>query len=296
MAGPAFDAELSDDLAALAQRAGSALVAAVPLSHRGAARRATAFRLSFADGTVWKGTELADPDQAALVAELAGGLPAGVPRVIDRRGTALVSEWVEGETLAAVAWSDDILRACGAVQALVHRWRPATTAEAGGLLGGWQRRLYRRLDELVAGGLLAPAQAAALAAMARDHAPARCEGGVILGDFGPENIVCRAGVPYMIDLETLLIAPCDYDLARTWYRWPMSEAQRAVYLDGYARHRSPDAFLAHRLFWIIAALLEGAVFRSQQRAATSALPLDALRALLADSTADPMRAALRPPG
>jgi len=285
---PAPDAELSEDLAALAHQAGSTLIAAVPLSRRGAAQRATAFQLRFADGTAWKGTELASPDQAASVAALAAALPAGVPRVIDRRGAALVSEWVEGATLQDATWTDDVLRACGALQAQVHRCRPAAAVEADALLQRWQRRLRQRLDEIVAAGLLAPAQADALAALARRNAPMRCEAGVILGDFCAENIVYRhGGPPCLIDLETLTIAPCDYDLGRTWYRWPMSAAQRAVYLEGYRQHRSAEAFLAHRLFWTIAALAHGVVFRHQQRAATTALPLDALRALLADSTADP---------
>ncbi|MGH7789502.1 MAG: phosphotransferase family protein [Candidatus Binatia bacterium] len=287
MAGPAPDAELSPDLAALVRQAGSALVAAVPLSRRGAKPRATAFQLRFADGTLWKGTELDNPDQAAAVAGLASDLPAGAPRVISQRGAALVSEWVEGVTLQSAAWTDDVVRACGALQAQVHMWRPTAPADADSILRGWHRRLSWRLDVLVADGLLAAADAGALAGLARDHMPARCDAGVVLGDFCAENIVCRDGAPYLIDLETLIIGPCDYDLGRTWYRWPMSEAQRAVYLDGYRRHRSADAFLAHRVFWTIAALAEGAVFRAQQRAATSAVPLDALRALLAAGGADP---------
>jgi len=286
---PAPDGELSEDLAALAQQAGSALVAVVPLSRRGAAQRATAFQLRFADGTVWKGSALANPDRAVAVAALARGLPAGVPRVIGQRGAALVTEWIEGATLQSAPCPDDVLHLCGALQAQVHRWRPATAVVADGLLREWQRRVRQRLDELVAADLLLEAQAVALAALAQQHAPARCDAGVILGDFCPENIVCRGGAPYLIDLETLTIAPCDYDLGRTWYRWPMTEAQRAAYLDGYRQQRSADAFLAHRLFWTIAALAEGAVFRHRQRTTTSAVPLDALRALLADSrAADPV--------
>jgi hypothetical protein len=290
------DAELSEDLAALARQAGAALIAVVPLSRRGAAQRATAFQLRFADGTAWKGTELASPDEAAAVAALAAGLPAGAPRVIERRGAALVSEWVEGATLQDTPWTDDVLRACGAWQAQVHRCRPAAAVEADDLLQRWQQRVWQRLDELVAAGLLAPPQADALAGLARRNAPGRCEAGLILGDFCAENIVCRhGGAPCLIDLETLAIAPCDYDLGRTWYRWPMRAAQRAAYLDGYRQHRSAEAFLAHRLFWTIAALVHGAVFRHQQRAATTALPLDALRALLADSTADPTLVAVGAP-
>ena len=81
------------------------------------------------------------------------------------------------------------------------------------------------------------------------------------------------------------IAPCDYDLARTWYRWPMTGEQRDAYLAGYRDHRDASAFLVHAPFWHIAALANGALFRHRRRSGAPALPLAALRALLRDAEA-----------
>jgi aminoglycoside phosphotransferase (APT) family kinase protein len=272
--------ELGEDLAALVRAVGRALTQATPLSHRGAPAVATAFRLHFADGTVLKGNRLASASCATRVATLAPALGTFVPRVVAHGGRALLSEWVEGESLAGDDWPDVLLCRCGAAQAAAHA-QAVETEDAAGEIAYRRRKLTEGLEVLVRARLLTADESAQLAALAAHAAPTSCAMGISLGDYCPDNIVCRpGGEPCLIDLETLSIASNDYDLGRTWYRWPMSAAQRAAFLDGYRAHRDPSPFLAHLSFWHTAALVEGAVFRHRQHRPDLPAPLAALRVLL----------------
>lgn len=276
-----MSAELPADLAALIAAAGVPLVEATPLSRRGPEDRPTTWRLRFADGAVRKASVLSSVAHAERVAALAAELGDGAPRLLGRRGATLLGEWVDGPTLADAAGDEAWLPACGAWHGRVHGLRRADDAAAAALLARWRRRLAENLEVLRAAGLLDAATAAAGAALAARHAPARCDAALSLGDLSPENLVRRpSGAPCLIDIETLDVAPSDYDLARTWYRWPMAATQRAAYLDGYRRHRDPAAFLAHRRFWVLAALANGVVFRLRERATDVGVPLTALNALL----------------
>jgi hypothetical protein len=273
-------AELGDDLAALVRGVGSALVAATPLSRPRAGGAATAFRLRFADGSELKGCRVDDPGSARLVPALAARLGTLAPRIVASRGHAMLTEWIAGTSLAAAEWSDAVLQRCGAAQARAHR-ETMPGGDSRQRLSYWRDRMRRGLETLAAATLLDADEQRRLLALGERHAPAAAAVGISLGDYCHENIVCRGdGEPCLIDLETLAIAPNDYDLGRTWYRWPMTAAQRAVYLEGYRRHRDPAPFLAHLPFWRLVALTEGAVYRHGQRRDDLGEPLAGLRALL----------------
>src|SRR5262249_5063544 len=79
-----------------------------------------------------------------------------------------------------------------------------------------------------------------------------------------------SGEVILVDTETLSIQPCDYDLGRTWYRWPMPRASRQSYFSGYRSYRGLDDFLAHFPFWAIAAIVDGALFRGRRGGAEAA--------------------------
>lgn len=285
-------AELGDDLAALVAEAGVALCEVTPLSVRGKRGVASVFRLRFADGRVCKGSRIGNAGQVARVASLVAALGDGAPRLLACRGKALLSEWVDGATLAAADYDAVRVRACGAWQARVHRGRPLDAAAAGACLAQRRERLQQQLGRLRAGGSLDEGEVAALERLAAVHAPASCEAGVSLSDFCPENIVWRpSGEPCLIDVETLNHEPHDYDLARTWYRWPMSAAQRGDFFAGYRQHRDPASFFAHRPFWLLAAVASSAIFRRDHRADAIGVPLAVLRALARRPDGDPMATA-----
>jgi len=278
---PDLDEALGADLATLVRAVGTPLVDYVALSQRGAPQRATAFQLRFADGRTCKGIYTLTARQAEQAATIAAQL-SHVARILDRCGAALLTEWVDGECLSVGAIPDEILRRCGALQAAVHAL-PVPHADAPtprDAVLACSRRLRGDLDNLAGGGALPGGEADDIWATAAAHAPVDCTVGLILGDFCAENIVHDADDRLtLIDIETLGIGACEYDLARTWYRWPMSAVQRRVYLDGYDGAPAA-AFVAHFPYWTLSALASGAVFRHRQRADTISVPLDRLRTVM----------------
>ncbi len=288
----AASADLGPDLGALLEALGTPLRRVVPLSWRGAAGAATAFRLHFADGTTLKGCRLASvaqAEKAAAVVSLLGGVLGGcVPRLIGQRGAAMLSEWVEGKSLAEAGCDDALRRACGAAQGRLHAAGLAIDPIARRHLAPrWLRDVTGKLEALRAAAVLTPAAVTAATLLARANVPPHCDGGAVFGDYCAENIVQRPdGVLCLIDIETVATGPYDFDLARTGYRWPMSDREWAVYLNGYRLHRDPAPFVAHRPFWDLAAVVDSLIFRHRYRPADLAVPLAAFAALVGGAEAD----------
>ena len=158
----------------------------------------------------------------------------------------------------------DVVRRCGALLGATHaRAVPAgLDAEARAALrdpDAFHARLEQQVDALQRAGALA----ADVARAAVDHA-ARRRGadasiGIAHGDLCGENIVAHpTRGPVSIDNGNLAVGHLDYDLARTFYRWPLDEAGRGTFLEGYATRRSPETFLRDERFWMICAIVVGA--------------------------------------
>lgn len=281
---PEREAELGEDLSVLVRAIPAPLIQLTPLSHRGPAQRATAFRLHFADGRTCKGALLETAQQAEQAAAVAGKLGhCGIPAVMGQHGSALLAQWIDGEPLAGGDCTVDTLRHCGAIQGLAHTAAVADHAreQPAAVLYRRQRNLGRDLAALVECALLDHGHAQRADDIAGRLAPASCTIAPIFGDFCAENIVrTSSGELFVVDIETLSIDACEYDLARTWYRWPMTAAERAAYWDGYRTHREPDAFLAHLPFWAILALVDGAIFRQRYRPTTTSVPIARLCGLI----------------
>jgi hypothetical protein len=144
-------------------------------------------------------------------------------------------------------------------------------------------RLERRFAELVERHAWDAGDAQAALDVSRQYAPATCEVGLTFGDFCRENLVRRgSGEICLVDTEELSMSACDYDLARTWYRWPMTRRDRQAYLDGYRRRRSPAEFIAHLPYWAVAAIVDSALFRERLHG-DARLPRERLRALVRGS-------------
>jgi hypothetical protein len=91
----------------------------------------------------------------------------------------------------------------------------------------------------------------------------------------------------VIDVDTLAVDSPDYDLARTWYRWPMEAGQFSTYLEGYRRVGSTLDFEEYALYWRIAVLVESALFRLVRRTGRSEVPMRRLRELLNEASSPP---------
>jgi len=212
------------------------------------------FRLSFSDGLAVEGRILESPARAAVMRGLLSMLDQdSFARVLARHGSALIEEWVDGDALDEVPVTDRHLQRCGRALARLHTARPAwvqAPAESPQGLAG-------RLDDLVDRGLLERASAVYAAALTRRFAPARTSSGLCHGEFCGENIVIRPdGSPCVIDNETIALGFHDYDLARTWYRWPLGAERWGEFLAGYAKARDPGPFLSHFPYWAVRVLVD----------------------------------------
>lgn len=229
---------------------------------RAARRVAGAFRVELIDGTCLKARLMPSAARAREVAALLAQAGEGFPVVLGLRGRALLLEWVEGSVLGDPR--ADMLRRCGALLGALHATRiPAgLDAEAHAALrdpNAFQARLAQQVGALRdAGALEADVARAAVDRAGRPrHADASI--GIAHGDLCGENIVAHpTRGPVSIDNGNLAVGHLDYDLARTFYRWPLCEPARALFLEGYATRRSPATFVREERFWMICAIVVGA--------------------------------------
>jgi len=272
--------ELGADLWSLVCAVSAELVSVSPLTGDDyPGYQPKAFRLTFAGGHVLKGRRVATAQQAEMVESVSRALAdRGVPRVLSRSGAAFLSDWIDGEPLRTGHVDAAVLRRCGVLHGCTHSSplpAPARAFDSGAYV-------RRRLDAVAQLAELDQELAHAAARIAAAHAPADFAWGFGFGDFCAENIVLRpSGDVCLVDTESLSILPCDYDLGRSWYRWPMQRAEREAYFEGYRAHRQPTDFYAHFPYWAITAIADGALFRSRIGGPAAAMvPLQRLRALV----------------
>ncbi len=246
------------------------------------------FRLELLDGRVLKGRRLLSPEHAARVTAILEVMDRRhFPPVIAHLGEALLEEWRPGEPLDHATLGPTPMRQCGAILGAVHRAAPPAVEvdararpEARLAAARWQSHT------LVRAGVLSAASRKRLIALLEAQLPADAAIGVIHRDFCAENLVWDAsGQPHVVDNETMQVGAFDFDLARTWYRWPMTDAQAIAFLDGYSAHRSPESFLASFVFWTLVMLVD--VSRYHLRVGTDRArgAVDLLHAILDGSPA-----------
>ena len=275
---------LGEDLWALVLAHGGRLVAATPVGTLSLPRRSrAAFRLAFADGHELKGRRVTSDDCAARVERWSSHLdPRHFPRLLARRGAALLSEWVEGTPGAAVADASLLCRQAGALQGALHRAPvPEDERQAGRTDWlGWARRLDRDLRALRDAGWLDRITVSRATTAAEDAAPREVELGLVHSDLCLENLVLREGNIQVVDTEDLRVYAYDHDLARTWYRWPLAGVAWDAYREGYETVRPARTFREHFAHWAVVVLVESAVFRLRAGATSAEQPLGCLHELL----------------
>ncbi len=221
-------------------------------------QRKASFRLDLADGRRCKARRFRTAEGAAAALALAPLLEAlPFSRILVARGLVTVEQWIEGVPLRPGDVSVEQAQVAGALLGRVH----AITALPADLLaqvpgGNWYAdSIDVHLQELVAAGVLATAPAARLHEAAMANQPGRLAIGLVHGDFCADNIVVDGeGDLFVVDNESLHLGALDYDLARCWVRWPMSESLRAAFAGGYRSVRGLEGFSRHATFWAIKAL------------------------------------------
>jgi thiamine kinase-like enzyme len=244
-----------------------------------------AFRIACADDSLWKGRRFESPTAAEQSVRLGRCLPVGpFPRIVASQGVAVLGEWIEGAALASGPTSNDQLRRAGVLLRAVHAaevpwsdfkartWYP--TAD-------WQARLAARIDRLTQAGELTAAEGRKALDVASAHVPEPTRIGLIHGDLSPENIVVDAlGELRVIDDDSIGLHAPEFDLARTWYRWPMTVDGRTAFEEGYGVRDVASSYHAHLPHWKIVVLIGAADFRIRHGLPGASVPLRLLRDVL----------------
>ena len=223
------------------------------------------FRIELADGTIRKGRRLDSGADAERIELLSGLLDRRYfPRVLARRGAALLIEWIDGRPFPLAPPSSAVWTQCGEILGAMHaltvpeelRARYACDAV------GWRARMRRNIDELGERKALNEQEVQLALQVAEQLVPEEAATGLIHGDFCVENLIeTESGGVAIVDSETVNIDVYAYDLARTWSRSPTAPGQVLAFYKGYHRHRASTDFRENHLYWAIAVLTEAAVFR-----------------------------------
>jgi len=293
---PVAPESLGEDFAEIVSRVGSQLREVVPLTRLTFRKeRSGCYRLRFADGSVFKYRGMLSAHRAKTVEHLISriGSPR-IPRVLDRCGTGLLIEFVDGHPARRPVQTHELLAETAALQGKIHR------TDAADLLAGTPpleiadviEKLAQRIQRLVALQAITEREAEELTELAMSEVPQASEIGVAHYDYCAENLLVSEAIGfYVIDNESIQIGTLDYDLARTWYRWPMSPTERAVYWESYGRFRDPGSFSAFFLFWAIAVMVSSALLRLEGGTDLAAVPIRKLgllaRRALSGSSSEP---------
>lgn len=237
------------------------------------------FRLNLADGRIFKGRQFDTKDQRTSVTSLLSKLE-GLPfnSVIATRGIATIEEWIVGSPLVMrdvrnefIVTSANVLGRLHSIQDYPRETPFIPEPETVSL-----DRIKHELDDLHRQGLLRGDTVLPLFYIAEDNKPAELKFGFIHTDFHPENMIVTAdGTLYIIDNEHIKIGALDFDLARSWSRWPMNDSQREIFRMTYEENRRLDEFFTHEKFWAVLSLTRTAYIHARHRKANQ-MALDQL--------------------
>lgn len=255
-----------------------------------------AFRVALADGRRLKARLLSSAARAARLECILCALHhSAFPAVVARHDRVLLLEWIDGEPLDEETSRPSVARAAGAIHAFLHAMPvpPALEPSPDDVLGDTAAKLESHVASLAADGIVTESESRSALAVAGRFAPERCRIGIVHRDLCARNMVERhSGEICLIDNETMALGSCEFDLARTWYRWPLPRNARDEYFRAYARTHDAAAFLRHFPFWALAVLVDSVRMRAEAPVALRSVPLDRMRALLAaiDSGTPPEQA------
>jgi aminoglycoside phosphotransferase (APT) family kinase protein len=221
---------------------------------------------------------------AALSAALADNR---VPAPIARAGRLTAEAWIEGSVLSSMRLAARHVDAAAELLASVHQFGGLAGEHLPRyqLTGTIHRRAERQLSELAGAHIVRRRDLSALRAVLDRGLPARAQWGLVHGDFCAENLVWRADDTLVsVDNETIGRGFIEYDVARTWYRWPMPASQRGRFDRSYraALGMKPPSGVECRA-WRLAAAVKGVHLRFR-RGLVAERGLDALREVLENTT------------
>jgi aminoglycoside phosphotransferase (APT) family kinase protein len=254
---------VGERLAAALSKLGLEVVAVDPVTTLLTPRSTRAsYRLELSDGSTLKARRMKHAEKAARMTRILAELSdRRFARVLFAEDDVVVEEWVAGTPLSALPPSDAEVEACAAILGSLHG-RPAVGGEPVHVPRSTRpdlRRLEEEVAQLIRERALMVDRGQRVLELARRSRPETAMIGLIHGDFCPENIVRdEQGLLRVVDNESLRIDHLDYDLARTWLRWPMPAARWQLFLARYRSYRAalpaPESFV----FWQLLAILKSA--------------------------------------
>jgi aminoglycoside phosphotransferase (APT) family kinase protein len=221
------------------------------------------YRVELTSGRVVKVRRVTRPGQptqaAALVRALADpDLPA--PLVIT--GLVMIEDWVDGVPLAEIRVSGREIDAAADLLGRLHARTsiPGRRFRRVGPVGPLLTTTLDRIDALTERGALTRTEARRLVSEVRRGLPERGARGPVHGDLCAENLVLASdGRVVSIDNERVRIDFLDFDLARTWTRWPMPERWRARFERRYAEWGRPVPVPVEAAAWRVSATVKSAM-------------------------------------
>ena len=274
---------VGDDIVAALATLGAEPVDAVCITGLPAEQtdRAT-FRIALADGRIVKARRFRRAARAERSARLAQALShEHVPPPLLVSGRITIESWLDGVAISTLPSNQRRLEQAADLLGSLHAPPGAHphSRSTSTLLASTRRRLA----SLGGRGTLVRDEVDALLCAMQRLAPAAAAVGITHNDFCADNLVQDAGGRLvLVDNEGLRRGFLDYDLARTWYRWPMPDADWRAFTARYRSWRTPDDRIA---FWRIAAVVKSAHLRAARHTAGATVPVDRLRALLASDVA-----------
>ena len=236
---------------------------------RAPGKKRGAYRIHLIDGRVVKGRCFGSHEQRQYFSALSSAL-VGLPfsRVLSAHGSAVIEEWITGSCVSSHDLRGGMTHELAAVLGHLHGRRIPSNAITAGIHGvDWHAaRLRNLLAELKDKQRIDAAFAGKLIELADDHRPKDFACGLIHTDFHPQNMIRRQQDDvWIIDNEGLRIGVLDFDIARCWRRWPMTDEQRTKFQHAYSDFRSLTPFLENQIFWAINTLALTATINSRYR-------------------------------
>jgi hypothetical protein len=247
-------------------------------------RRPRTFMVTTADRTPLKARVCVNTHWAQRAASLAKRLddPAiAVP--LGHVGRVTVEPWVDGAPLCSMPPAAEHVSAAADLLRRIHRF-PGINGERlprSRATRGLRSAVRGCVADLTAAGVLHPGDARGVTEIVERGLPVTAAWGLMHGDLCGANLVVRPGGDLVsIDNEHIRRGFLEFDLARTWYRWPLPADAEGEFACRYTGEIAGSAGSTARVrAWRAVAAIR-ALHMRYRRGAPLDWPLAAMHALL----------------
>jgi hypothetical protein len=252
-------------------------------SHRLSAIDRIAYRIDLSPSGRVKARRLEDAATAARLCDIRRDLPPAFAPVLERHGSVLIEQWIEGEPIAASP-DPDVVAQAAILLAELHG-RRQIAGQVVHQVHSTTPMLVSTLESLRAvhaAGVLDERDVAVLGQALDRLDPRQALHGLVHFDFCGENMVIdRAGRLRVIDNERLGINVIGLDLGRTRYRWVLGRPEWERFRSIYADCLSVADPLADEDFWSLIAVVRSTALRLHAYPDQAQVPTKQLRAHVA---------------